>query len=177
MSSIISHDTLLFSSASLLSFSSSSFFANPAVLSAILNIVRLVWKAAVPNLPNDVATRIYLSGLFIFLVTLQGIYQEKLASLLTKPMTLPNAERFEDLENFNYTIYGNEKTTLYFKRWNYSGRVVSVDDSTCVQCVSKDDSAACVGERRYLVYIANKYDLHLSATIVHTFLPYMIRQN
>ena len=71
----------------LITFVFFKFFLRQSVLSAILNIVRLICKAAVPNLPNDVATRIYLSGLFIFVVTLQGIYQEKLASLLTKPMT------------------------------------------------------------------------------------------
>ena len=153
------------------------FFLHQSVSSAILNIIRLICNAAMANLPDNVATRIYLSGLFIFVITLQGIYQGKLASLLTKPVALPNIETFEDLENFNYTIYGNEAVKSYFENWNYSGHVVSVNDSVCVQSVLKDDSAACVGDRRYLVHIAKKYNIHLSATIINMFIEYFIRED
>ena len=92
------------------------FFLRQSVTSAILTIVRLICNAAVPNPPSNLATRIYLSGLFIFLTTLQGVYQGKLASLLTKPEALPNVETFEDLENFKYTIYGNEQLTFFFQK-------------------------------------------------------------
>ena len=153
------------------------FFIGQSVSSAILNIVRLICNAAVPNLSNNVATRIYLSAVFIFVMILQGIYQGKLASLLTKPVALPNVETFEDLENFNYTIYGNEVVKSYFEKWNYSGRVISVNDSICARFVLRDDSAACVGDRRYLVHIAKKYNLHLSATITHMFIGYFIRED
>ena len=49
------------------------FFLRQSVISASLTIVRLICNASVPNLPNNVATRIFLSGLFIFVITLQGI--------------------------------------------------------------------------------------------------------
>ena len=151
------------------------FFFRQSVLSAILNVVRLICNAAVPNLPNNVVTRIYLSGLFIFVMTLQGIYQGKLASLSTKPVTLPNVETFEDLENFNYTIYGKHEVADFFEKWNNSGRVVSINGYSCTKYVLKDDSAACVGDRRYFAYIANKYDLHLSATKISISFAYFMR--
>ena len=81
------------------------FFLRRSVTSAFMNIVHLICNASVPNLPNNVATRIYLSGLFVFMLTLQGIFQGQLASLLTKQQALPNVNTLEDLENFNYTIY------------------------------------------------------------------------
>ena len=59
------------------------FFLRQSVTSATLSIVRMICNAAIPNLPNNAATRIYFSGVFIFVVTLQAIYQGQLASLLT----------------------------------------------------------------------------------------------
>ena len=60
------------------------FFVRQSVISAILNIVRLICNTAVPNLPNNVAMRIYLSGLFIFSVTLQSFkYSQLLITFLT----------------------------------------------------------------------------------------------
>ena len=153
------------------------FFHRQSVTSAILNIVRLICNVAVLHLPNNVATRVYLSGLFIFVLTLQGIYQGKLASLLTKSVALSNVETFEDLENFNYTIYGDKGLTVYFKKWNYSGRVVPLNDFNCVQYVLRDDSAACVSDRRQLVNTANEYHLHLSDTIIQIFFAFNIRSD
>ena len=137
------------------------FFLQQSITSAILTIVRLICNAGIPNPPNIVATRIYLTGLFIFVMTLQGIYQGKLASLLTKPVALPNAKTFEDLENFHYTIYGDESILLLLKERNYSGPVVPVQHS-CVEYVLRDDSAACFMKRDQLVNSAYMNDLHLS---------------
>ena len=153
------------------------FFLRQSVSSTFLTIVRLICNAAVPKPPNNVPTRIYLSGLFMFVITLQGIYQGKWASLLTKPVALPNVDTFEDLEKLNYTIYGRKALTSDFETWNYSGLVVTIDDSHCAQYVLRDDSGACVGDRRYLVYIANKYDFHLGSTITQMFFSYVIRND
>ena len=91
-------------------------FLRQSVTSAILTIVRLICSAAVSNLPNTATTRIYLSGLFIFFVTLQGIHQGKLSSLLTKPVAVPNVETFVDLENFKYKIYSNVEIINYITK-------------------------------------------------------------
>ena len=153
------------------------FFLRQSVTSAILTVVRLICNAAIPNLPNNIATRIYLSGLFIFMMSLQGFYQGNMASLLTKPMALPNVQTLEDLQNFNYTIYGNKYMKFYFKNWSYRGRVVSLHGSKCVQYVLRDDSAACVNYRHQLIHMAKKYDLHLGDTITPRFLAYIIRED
>ena len=153
------------------------FFFRQSVTSAILNMVRLICNTAVPNLPITVAMRIYLSGLFIFLVTLQGIYQGQLASLLTKPVALQNVKTFQDLENFKYTIYGHKGFTFYFKKLNFSGPIVPIEDFDCVTSVLKDDAAACVDDKRFLVSKANRYDLHMSDTIIPMFVAYFIRED
>ena len=152
------------------------FFLRQSVTSAILTIVRLICNAGIPNPPNIVATRIYLTGLFIFVVTLQGIYQGKLASLLTKPVALPNAKTFEDLENFHYTIYGDESMLLVLKERNYSGPVVPVKHS-CVEYVLRDDSAACFMKRDQLVNSAYMNDLHLSDTLMLKYFMYTVRKD
>ena len=153
------------------------FFIRQSVTSATLTIVRLMCNSSIPNIPNNVAARIYLSGLFLFLVTIQAIYQGQLASLLTKPVALPNIEKFEDLENFKYTIYGYKDFTFYFKKLNFSGPVVTLKYFKCTEYVLKDDSAACVGERLYLPEDADKFDLHLSNTLIHMFIAYPIRED
>ena len=154
------------------------FFLWQSVTSASLTIVRLICNAAIPNPPKNVATRIYLSGLFIFVITLQGIYQGKLASLLTKPVALPNVETIEDLENFNYTIYSRSNVANYLiKGLNYSGPVIPLVKRNCLKYVLKTDSAACFEQRRLLVRVANRYDLHLSKTIIQLPFTYAIRKN
>ena len=153
------------------------FFFRQSVTSAILSIVRLICNSSIRNVPNDVAVRIYLSGLFVFIVTIQAIYQGKFASLLTKPVALPNVETFEDLENFKYTIYGHTQRTLYFKWLNYRGRVVGLQDFDCAKYVLRDKAAACVDDRLRLLNIANELDLHLSKAIIPMSLVFIIRQD
>ena len=154
------------------------FFLRQSVTSATLNIVRLICNAAVPNLPNNVAMRIYLSGLFIFSVTLQGIYQGQWASLLTKQINLQNMNTLEVLENFNYTIYTQKHFTPFLKTLNFSGRIVSLEGFDCAKYVLEDARAACVRERISLCTIADKYDLHLSRDyLVNTFVVYLIRKD
>ena len=152
------------------------FLLQQSITSAILTIVRLICNAGIPNPPNIVATRIYLTGLFIFVMTLQGIYQGKLASLLTKPVALPNAKTFDDLENFHYTIYGDESMLLLLKARNYSGPVVPVKHS-CVEYVLRDDSAACFMKRDQLVNSAYMNDLHLSDMLEGNDFMFIVRDD
>ena len=154
------------------------FFLRQSVTSAILNIVRLICNTAVPNLPNNVAMRIYLSGFFIFSVTLQGIYQGQLASLLTKQVNLQNVDTLEDLENLNYTIYTNKDFTSNIKILNYSGQVVSLEDFHCEKYVLEAAGSACVRDWTLLINVAKKYDLYLSRNyLVKMFGVYLIRQD
>ena len=153
------------------------FFLKQSVTTAMLTIVRFICNAAVPNLPNNLPTRIYLTGLFIFIITLQGIYQGQLASLLTKPVALPNVKTYEDLENYKYTIYGHDEMIFYFKKLNYSGPLVPLARYTCWRFVLGNNAAACVRDRHRLIEIANKYDLQLSDTIIHNFYSFHIRKD
>ena len=154
------------------------FFLRQSVTSAILNIVRLICNTGIVNIPNNATSRIFLSGLFIFSVTLQGIYQGLLASLLTKQVNLPNIDTLEDLHNFNYTIYGNKDFTSYLEKVNFRGRFVSLDGFHCEKYVLEDAGAACVWRRSFLTDIAKKYDLHLSNDyLMQSFGVYLIRKD
>ena len=151
------------------------FFLRKSITTAILTIVRLICNAAIPNPPKNLATRIYLTGLFIFVMTLQGIYQGQLLSLLMKPVARPNVATFEDLENFKYTVYGPKELILDLKGLNYSGSLVPVSDLSCEKYVSRNDSAACLRIRTDLIQISNKYDLHVSDTVIYNFGAFSIR--
>ena len=153
------------------------FFLRQSVTTAILTIVRLICNAAVPNIPDNVAARIFLSVLFMFLVTLQAIYQGKLASLLTKPVALPNVETFEDLDNFEYTTYGHKQFKLYFEQWNLSEPFVPLEHFTCIQYVLRDKAAACINDWRYISDQAIKYDLHLSNVLMQEFEVFLTRED
>ena len=154
------------------------FFLRQSVTSAILNIVGLISNTAVANLPNNVARRIYLSGLFIFTVTLQGIYQGRLASLLTKQVNLQNVDTLEDLENLKYTIYARKDFTSYLKILNFRGRIVSLEGFCCKKYVLEDVGAACFDERSILFHIAKEDNLHVSRDyLVKMSIVYFIRED
>ena len=153
------------------------FFLRQSVMTATLTIVRLICNAAVPNIPNNVAARIFLSALFMFLVTMQAIYQGQLASLLTKSEPLPNVETVKDLENFEYTVYGYKGYSVYLKKMNFSGSYVPLEAFDCTEYVLRDDTAVCVRDGTKLVNIANKYDLHLSDTLVPGLFVYFVRED
>ena len=154
------------------------FFLRRSVTSAFLNIVLLICNAALTNLPNNVVTRIYLSSLFILMVTIQGIYQGQLASLLTKQVTLPNINTVEDLQNFNYTIYTHKTYVRHFGKSNFRGRVVSLGIFDCRNYVLKDDRAACVDDPWFLVNAASESYLYLSNGMsLDMYLVYLIRED
>ena len=154
------------------------FFLRRSVTSAFLNIVLLICNAALPNLPNNVATRIYLSCLFSFMVTLQAIYQGQLASLLTKQVALPNVDTLEDLEDLNYTIYTHKTCVRYFEETNLRGRVVSLEDFDCENYLFREDSAACVEDGWFLIDIAADPNIHLSHDLsMEMHIVYLIRDD
>ena len=108
---------------------------------------------------------------------MQGIYQGQLASLLTKSVALPDVETFEDLENYGHTIYGHQGFTSYFRKLNFSGPLVPLEDFECLKYVLRDDAAACIHDKTYLVKEANRYKLHLSNEIINMFLVFPIRED
>ena len=152
-------------------------FLRQSITTAILTIVRLICNAAIPNPLKNLATRIYLTSLFIFVITLQGIYQGQLASLLTKPVALPNVETFEDLKNFKYTLYGHKRLIFDLKELNYSGPLEPLPTFSCLKYVLENDSAACLLTRAYLLEISHEHDLHLSDTILQYFRGFCIRHD
>ena len=154
------------------------FFLRQSITSAILSIVRMICNAAVPNLPNNVATRIYLSGVFIFVVTLQAIYQGQLASLLTKKVALPNVNTLKDLENFNYKIYCHISFVPYIEKLNFSGQIIPTKEYDCEKYVSRDKNAACVNFWRFVIQAAVRLNLHVSdKDLMITHLAYTIRDD
>ena len=154
------------------------FFLRRSVTSAFLNIILLICNAALPNLPKNVSKRIYLSSLFIFMLTIQGIYQGQLASLLTKQVALPNVDTLEDLENFAYTVYTHKTNAGYFEKSNFTGRILLLDNFDCVNYVLRDDSAACVGDWLFLIDAVAKLNLYLSNDMsMNMYLVYLIRDD
>ena len=154
------------------------FFCQLSVTSAFMNIVRLISNAAVPNLPNNVGTRIYLSCLFLFMLTLQAIYQGKLASLLTKQKALPNIDTLEDLVDFNYTIYAYKGLGPSLKKFNYSGLFEPLKNFSCEEYVLRNARAACVKEWSRAIDSAAKLSLYPSKDkLIKVFLVYLIRDD
>ena len=154
------------------------FILRQPVTLGFLTIVRLICNAAVPNLPSNVPTRIYMSGLLLFMLTLQGIYQGKLASLLTKQVALPNIDTLEDLENFNYTVYIYKSYKPNIETLNFSGHIVPHEDASCMEYVLRDDGAACVMGSLYAVDLADKLNLYQSNDwLITSYLVYIIRDD
>ena len=114
----------------------------------------------------------------MFMVTIQGIYQGQLASLLTKQVALPNVDTTKDLENFNYTVYTHKTIARYFEKQNFSGRIVSLENFGCENYVLRDDSAACVEDWWFLVEVVTKSNLHMSNGMsMEMYLVYLIRDD
>ena len=145
---------------------------------ALLNIVRLACNSSVPAIPNNVAVRIYLACVFVFLITMQGIFQGKLASLLTKQVHLPNVETMQELVDSPYTIYVYKGWLNYFTESGFEGRVISTLHAGCVKHVLNTSTAACINEGSALTYFAAKYNLHVSRNnIFKKYYTYAIRDD
>ena len=154
------------------------FFLRLSVTTAFLNIVLLICNAALPNLPKNVATRIYLSCLFIFMVILQAIYQGQLASLLKKQVALPNINTLENLEKFNYTIYLQKTFVQYFKETNVREQLVSLEDFDCDEYVFRDASAACFNDWWFAIDKTVNPNIHISNGMsTDWYLVYLIRDD
>ena len=153
------------------------FFLQQSLTSAILSIVRLTCNSSIGNVPNNAAARIYLTGSFLFVVTIQAIFQGQSASLLTKSVALTNVQTFESLENFEYTIYGDTSHNSYFEELNVRGRVAGLQNFDCELYVLKDDAAACVKDQVVLVNTVKKFGSHLSDPLIPMFIVYIRRED
>lgn len=136
---------------------------------AVLNLVRMTCNTAFTNLPHNTAPRMYITSLLFFVVTMQGIYQSDLASLLTKKVPYRNIDTIEDLANGDYKIYGT--VPRFFFRGDptsFQERYTRVENQeACVDRVVTDFTAVCVEFPAGLVLdMARKYDLHLSRELL-----------
>ena len=145
---------------------------------ALLNIFRLACNSSLLAIPNNVAVRIYLACVFVFIITMQGIFQGKLASLLTKEVLLPNVETMEQLVDSPYTIYVYKEWLNYFTESGFEGRVISTRVPSCIKYVLNASTAACINEGSVLVYHAAKRNLHMSRNnIYEKYYTYAIRDD
>ena len=148
------------------------------VIIALLDIMRLACNSSLLTIPNNLAVRIYLACIFIFIVTMQGIFQGKLASLLTKDVLLPNVETMQELVDSQLTIYVYETWLQYFDDQDFEDRLISIPIPDCVPNVLNDSRGACVCEVSVLLYLAARNNLHMSTkNIYEKYYTYAIREN
>lgn len=148
-----------------ISFLFFKFFLNQAVVPAILNLVRLTCGTGLTTLPqNDVAPTIYLAGLLMYVVTMQGIFTGNLATLLTSTISYPNVETKRDIARLGYTLYsriGDAKNLLGDP--DIEGHFIDIPQSEkCQDYLLTDPLTVCVLPDREAIVWAILWNLHVS---------------
>lgn len=145
------------------------FFVHQGLALAMLNLVRMTCDTGLSNLSDCNASRMFLTGLLFFVVTIQGIYQGNLASLLTNKIPIRNVNSLKDLVNFGYkTIYGLDYTDHYIVHSELKERFIMVGDSgECIESAANDTSAACIIAAEGIIYdFVRRNGLHMSSQFV-----------
>ena len=149
------------------------FFLRYSLGLSTLNCIRLICNMCLPNLPKTPAARIFLTSLFLHLITIQGIYQGEFAKILTTQARSRRVDSIDDLADQGHTIYGHHTYGDYFMDPMFKNRFVGLNDTKCSDYVMRDTRAACVRQWLLLVEdaVALNY-LHLARHYI--FSGYMI---
>ena len=155
------------------------YYLGHSLIPSILNCCRLICNSTLLRLPNDVPARIFVSGIFLFFINFQGIYQGKLSSLLTQVDYFPNINTMHDLVHAHHIIYGSRRYHDFFRGDQISAeRYVEVEEYNCTKYVLRDSSNVCVDNEIQLMYDASKLNLHLSKNrIVKLYFVFTIRED
>ena len=138
------------------------FLEQQPLMTAFLNIIRLVCNTSFLKLPTYVAPRIYLTSVFFFAVTITGIYQGKLASLLTHSVYQPLINSNGELVDSDHTIYTDVNTGRLLDDTALKRHFVKVHISECVSFLLNDSSAVCISDRPYLLALKKKNKFYVS---------------
>ena len=165
----------------LVSWTTAIFFKyclGQSLMPSFLNYCRLICNAALPRLPKKVPCRIYLSGIFMFFLVYQGIFQGKLSSMLTKHIQRPNINTMSDLAHESHTICGHKDYHGYFPDQRFHKSFVEMEGYNCTKYVLNNSLAACIRDETPLIYEASRFHLHLSSdSIVELYSVYGIRDD
>lgn len=156
-------------------------FVNQSPVPALLNLIRITCNAGFTNLPNSTAVRIFLASLLCFVITMQGIFQGDLASLLTKNIPRRNVNTVKDLIDLGYKkVYGHSNDRIIFKDSELDKEYIVADNaSDCLTHVKHDSSAACVCYAEgALLDVVREANLHVSSEfVVKDHVAFKIRWN
>lgn len=149
-----------------------------SLMQAFLNVWRIYCNSSIPKVPVSQALRIYLAGLYLLMINIQGIYQGKISALVTMPVPIPDVQTIQDIVSSGLTVYGDVIFSPDFD--SRSGEVDFVELpgnlGNCTGQVMKDYLAACVHEKNILNHEAAKFKLHVSEEpILNFYQLYAIR--
>ena len=152
------------------------FLEQQPTMTAFLNIVRLVCNTSLLKLPTYVAPRIYLALVFFLVLTITGIYQGKLASLLTHSKHRPFVNNHGEFVDTDFTIYGDVDFEQLLNNTTFKGSFVNMEN--CTSLMSSDLFTACISERSHLLALAAKNDFYVSdRDLVEFYVVYAIRED
>lgn len=148
------------------------FFVLQNLAPALLNLVRITCNAGLTHLSNRNAPRIFLAGLLFFVVTIQGIYQSNLASLLTTHVPRRNVDAVQDIVDLDYKLY----TYDYMKNIvevhpELEKRLILTDGfaTACWPRMKNDSSAACLlAAQGGVLDMVKELELHTSSEFITT---------
>lgn len=155
------------------------FFVLQALIPAVLNLVRITCNTGIANIPGNTASRIYLTGLLFFVVTMQGIFQGKLATLLTTQVPVRNVDTIKDVVDFGYKIYGdpNMKDLIDHAGLKESFVETYDEEEGCVPHAKNDSLGACIDfAQGGPLDQARKLSMHVSRELIApTYVAFGIR--
>ena len=142
------------------------FVLQQSPMTAFLNNFRLICNSCLLELPIDVGSRIYLSTLFIYTLTILAIYQGQLASLLTKAVPLREINTIQDIADLDYTIHGYHGFTQYFKSTIVEDRFVGRNEFDCIDVLEEKPRVGCATEHYNYIIQSAKNKTHLCKEVM-----------
>lgn len=154
------------------------FVVAQALDRAFLNLVRITSGTGFEGVPRSNAPRMYLTGVLFLAVTMHGIFEGNLASLLTTVIPLRNVNTMRDVVDLDYIVYGRSGTPAILEQ-EMQARYMAVrglDD--CIRKVMDDKSAACLHILDGIILDkVHEFHLHLSPMVSVTYLVFPITWN
>ncbi|KAK0089768.1 hypothetical protein PV326_004369 [Microctonus aethiopoides] len=150
---------------SLMSIIVLKIYWNENIILAGLDMLRLIINTSILKIPVTHSGRIYFTVVLIYFVIVNGLFQGKLAAILTKPVSRRQVNDLNDLKIYHHTVKGYKTYNRYLDS-EVQDLFIGQDTFDCDMSVVDDENTACIREGMDLMQFAYRYDLHLSENII-----------
>lgn len=148
----------------------------------LFEVIGLILDGSFLTLPSAVSARIFLIGIFLFIIIIQSLFRGRILTFLTKPIAERNMDTFEDLKLFqNYIIHCDLGMRKFVDIELQDRCLNSTLEISMADLLNNSLTTCIISDRLILIRFMTKYEaywLHLSKHIVvKQYGVFMMREN